>query len=134
MLYWEIVISWDLELISELLLEDLSLHKCGSITKMQSGCQQCYYFCERGEEYVKSIKYNYLFKNFKVFICFFSSAVNKSTIWPLSINIALLCSFMFQHSVMAKTLLKKAIYSSTFQVIERSIYVLVTSFTLQVSI
>ncbi|KAJ9574784.1 hypothetical protein L9F63_008048 [Diploptera punctata] len=54
-----------------------------------------------------------------------------STLWALTINMALLCSFMFQHSVMAKPLLKKAIYSSTFQVIERSIYIIVTSFVLQ---
>ncbi|PSN33492.1 Nurim [Blattella germanica] len=38
---------------------------------------------------------------------------------------------MFQHSAMAKPLFKRAVYSSGFQVIERSIYVIMTSVVLQ---
>ncbi|XP_069686499.1 nurim homolog [Periplaneta americana] len=54
-----------------------------------------------------------------------------STLWAMTVNLSLLCIFMFQHSVMAKPLFKRALYSSGFQVVERSIYVIATSLALQ---
>jgi hypothetical protein len=65
----------------------------------------------------------------------FSSFVSDSTttLWALTVNTSLLCLFMFQHSAMVTPFFKRALYAARLQVAERSIYVITTSFVLQVS-